>query len=82
MVFFQSIQTYAQVIYETKYGDTLTNIAIQYKTKPEAIAKLNGLKKDAHLVVGQALLISGSSCICSHKRNTVYGYGVIIHGQQ
>ncbi|WP_423801786.1 LysM peptidoglycan-binding domain-containing protein [Neobacillus sp. SAB-20_R2A] len=41
-VFFQSIQTYAQVIHETKYGDTLTQIANQYNTKPETIAKLNG----------------------------------------
>ncbi|MCM3724635.1 glycosyl hydrolase family 18 protein [Neobacillus cucumis] len=51
--------TNAQVIHETRSGDTLNKIALPYKTKPENIAKLNGIRKDAHLVLGQALLISG-----------------------
>lgn len=60
LVFFdKSTQTYAQVIHETKSGDTLSKIAIQYNTRIERIAEINGLIKDAHLVVGQALLIPG-----------------------
>ncbi len=57
--FVKSSLTYAHVIHETKSGDTLSKIAIQYHVKSAAIAEINGLKKDAHLVLGQALLIPG-----------------------
>ncbi|WP_066070873.1 glycosyl hydrolase family 18 protein [Neobacillus soli] len=61
MYFNKPSLTYAQVIHETKAGDTLSKIAIQYNTRVEEIAEINGLKKDAHLVLGQALLIPGST---------------------
>ncbi|MDQ0971341.1 spore germination protein [Neobacillus niacini] len=54
---------FAQVIHETKSGDTLNKIAVQYNTKIDTIANLNGLNKGHQLVLGQALLIPGSSYI-------------------
>ncbi|WP_274362344.1 glycosyl hydrolase family 18 protein [Paenibacillus thermotolerans] len=53
----------AQVIHEVAPGDTLTNIAKQYRTSVGNLAKLNGLKPDARLVVGQAIVIQGSTYI-------------------
>jgi spore germination protein len=53
----------AQVIHEVAPGDTITKISRQYQTKPESLAKLNGLKPNAKLVIGQAILIQGSTYI-------------------
>ncbi|GGB53879.1 LysM peptidoglycan-binding domain-containing protein [Fictibacillus barbaricus] len=53
--------TQAQVIYEVKSGDTLDKISKQYKLNRDEIAKLNGLAKNAQLVLGQALVIPGSN---------------------
>ncbi|MEH7179760.1 glycosyl hydrolase family 18 protein [Neobacillus vireti] len=51
---------FAQVIHKTRLGDTLNKIASQYNKKINTIANLNGLQKNHHLVLGQALLIPGS----------------------
>lgn len=53
----------AQVIHEVAPGDTLTKISRQYGSKTDALAKLNGLQATAKLVVGQAILIPGSTYI-------------------
>ncbi|MBV7509109.1 LysM peptidoglycan-binding domain-containing protein [Bacillus sp. sid0103] len=53
----------AQVIYEVKPGDSLTKISNQYKIDEEGLAKLNGLAKNTQLVLGQAMMIPGSTYI-------------------
>lgn len=70
-VFDKPALTYAQVIHKTRSGDTLTKIAVQYNTKTVSLAKLNGLNKNSHLVLGQAILIPGSSYIVQPGRATV-----------
>jgi spore germination protein len=57
------IVTQAQVIHEVKNGDSLDKISKQYNMKREDIAQLNGLNKNAKLVLGQALVIPGSTYI-------------------
>lgn len=54
---------HAQVIHETREGDTLSRIALSYHTPIESIATLNGLNKKAKLVIGQAIIIPGSSYV-------------------
>ncbi|WP_286166361.1 LysM peptidoglycan-binding domain-containing protein [Peribacillus frigoritolerans] len=53
----------AQVIHEVKYGDSLSKISSKYKVKSEYLAKLNGLAKNSQLVIGQSILIPGTSYI-------------------
>ncbi|MEY2194720.1 LysM peptidoglycan-binding domain-containing protein [Neobacillus sp. BF23-41] len=55
--------TNAQVIHEVKYGDSLGKISKQYKINKDELAKLNGLAKNMGLVLGQAMLIPGSTYI-------------------
>ena len=55
------LTTYAQVIHEVKTGDSLSNISKQYKINKDDLAKLNGLAKNTELVLGQSLLIPGST---------------------
>lgn len=55
--------TNAQVLYEVKYGDSLSKISKQYKINKDELAKLNGLAKNIGLVPGQAMLIPGSTYI-------------------
>jgi spore germination protein len=57
------ILTYAQVIHEVKPGDSLTKISTQYKVDIDALAKLNGLANNTQLVLGQAMLIPGSTYV-------------------
>ncbi|KKI89820.1 glycoside hydrolase [Bacillus sp. SA1-12] len=60
-VLFAPIFTQAQVIFEVKSGDSLDKISKQYKINRDEISKLNGLAKNAQLVLGQALVIPGSN---------------------
>ncbi|MEH7745051.1 glycosyl hydrolase family 18 protein [Neobacillus drentensis] len=53
----------AQVIHEVKPGESLTKISNQYKVDEEDLAKLNGLAKNTQLVLGQAMMIPGSTYI-------------------
>lgn len=55
--------TYAQVIHEVKMGDSLSKVSKQYKMNAEDLAKLNGLAKNSQLVLGQSLLLPGSTYI-------------------
>ncbi|MEH7246134.1 LysM domain-containing protein [Neobacillus niacini] len=55
--------TNAQVIHEVKYGDSLGKISKQYKIDKDELAKINGLAKNMGLVLGQALLLPGSTYI-------------------
>ncbi|RDU37699.1 glycoside hydrolase [Neobacillus piezotolerans] len=57
------INTYAQVIHETRYGDSLSKISKDYNVNKDDLAKLNGLAKNAQLVLGQAILIPGSTYV-------------------
>ncbi|SOC40926.1 glycosyl hydrolase family 18 protein [Ureibacillus acetophenoni] len=57
----------AQVIHEVKAGDRLSEIAKQYGITVNDLAKLNGLDENAHLVLGQAILIPGSTYIVQPK---------------
>jgi len=61
MVVMTPILTYAQVIHEVKSGDSLTKISKQYKIDRDELAKLNGIAKNSQLVLGQAMLIPGST---------------------
>src|SRR3954471_1460761 len=63
LTFNYSNAAFAQVIHKTRSGDTLNKISSQYNTKIDTIANLNGLQKNHGLVLGQALLIPGSSYI-------------------
>lgn len=51
----------ALVIYEVKQGDSLNKISKQYKGNSKDISKLNGLNRDDKLVIGQALLLPGTT---------------------
>lgn len=53
----------AQVIYETKSGDSLFKISNQYNMNLSKIAVLNGLTTQSKLVVGQSILVPGSTYI-------------------
>lgn len=59
--------SYAQVIHEVRYGDNLDKISKQYGINRDELAKLNGLAKNARLVLGQALLVPGSTYIVQTK---------------
>lgn len=63
MVLMTPIFACAQVIHEVKPGDSLTKISNQYKVDEEDLAKLNGLAKNTQLVLGQAMMIPGSTYI-------------------
>ncbi|WP_179886971.1 LysM peptidoglycan-binding domain-containing protein [Bacillus sp. AFS088145] len=56
-----SITSFAIVIYEVKPGDSLNKISAQYKLNVKTFAHLNGLEKNDKLVIGQALIIPGST---------------------
>nr|WP_295970788.1 glycosyl hydrolase family 18 protein [uncultured Bacillus sp.] len=60
-VLFAPAFTRAQIIFEVKSGDSLDKISKQYKLDRDELAKLNGLAKNAQLVLGQALVIPGSN---------------------
>ncbi|MGD6833530.1 glycosyl hydrolase family 18 protein [Sutcliffiella halmapala] len=51
----------AQVIHEVKQGDSLFKISDQYKVNKDELAKLNGLSNNSQLVLGQSILIPGST---------------------
>ncbi|QIZ09206.1 LysM peptidoglycan-binding domain-containing protein [Priestia megaterium] len=63
MVLMTPIIACAQVIHEVKPGDSLTKISKQYKINKDDLAKLNGLAKNTQLVLGQAMMIPGSTYI-------------------
>ncbi|ODG92639.1 glycoside hydrolase [Gottfriedia luciferensis] len=56
-----SITTFAFVIYEVKPGDSLNKVSSQYKLNVKNFAQLNGLEKNDKLVIGQAMIIPGST---------------------
>lgn len=49
----------ATVTHKVVWGDTLSALAIRYKTSVSAIAKLNNIKNTNRIYVGQVLYISG-----------------------
>ena len=51
----------AEVKYTVKKGDTLSEIAVKYKTTVSALAKLNNIKNVNLIYVGQVLIISGKT---------------------
>ncbi|XZF74048.1 glycosyl hydrolase family 18 protein [Bacillus sp. AL-1R] len=53
--------SFAIVIYEVKPGDSLNKISNQYKLNVKTFAQLNGLEKNDKLVIGQAMIIPGST---------------------
>ena len=55
--------TYAQVIHEVKSGDSLFKISNQYDMNVGKIAPLNGLNKESRLVLGQSIVLPGSTYI-------------------
>lgn len=59
----------ANVTYTVKWGDTLSGIAAKYGTTVSALAKLNDISNPNYIVVGQVLVISGSS---TKTTNTSY----------
>ncbi|TJY41584.1 LysM peptidoglycan-binding domain-containing protein [Cohnella pontilimi] len=63
LIFLIPLPVQAQVIHEVKSGDTLTKISKQYGFDVKAVARLNGLKTNARLVVGQAILLQGSTYV-------------------
>lgn len=61
------ITSFALVIYEVKAGDSLNKISKQYKLNVKSLANLNGLEKNDKLVIGQAMIIPGSSYYVKEK---------------
>lgn len=51
----------ANVTYKVVKGDTLSEIAVRYKTTVSALVKLNNIKNPDYIVVGQVLIISGTA---------------------
>ncbi|KQL32822.1 glycoside hydrolase [Bacillus sp. FJAT-25509] len=51
----------ALIVYEVKPGDTLKNISKQYKLNEKSFANLNGLDRNDNLVIGQSMIIPGST---------------------
>lgn len=62
-LFVTPLVSHAQVIHAVRPGDSLEKISKQYGMKQKEIAKLNGLAKNARLVLGQAVLLPGSTYI-------------------
>ncbi|WP_088068924.1 glycosyl hydrolase family 18 protein [Gottfriedia luciferensis] len=56
-----SIKSLAIVIVEVKPGDSLNKISAQYKLNVKTFAHLNGLEKNDKLVIGQAMIIPGTT---------------------
>jgi spore germination protein len=52
---------YAQVIYEVQSGDSLFKISNQYHMNLGKIAQLNGLTNHSKLVLGQSIILPGST---------------------
>jgi len=55
------LSVYALVIYEVKPGDSLNSIAKQYKINEKSFANINGLDKNDELVIGQSIIIPGTT---------------------
>ncbi|MCS7201172.1 MAG: LysM peptidoglycan-binding domain-containing protein [Dictyoglomus sp.] len=53
----KSKETYTQIIYEVKVGDTTIGIAQRYSIDWKELAKINNLKDPNKLYVGQKLII-------------------------
>lgn len=51
----------ANITYTVKWGDTLSEIAVKYKTTVSALARLNNISNPNYIVVGQVLIISGTA---------------------
>lgn len=58
----------ADVIYTVVWGDTLSSIAAKYHTTVSTLTKLNNISNPNYIVVGQKLIVSGSSA--TYKSNT------------
>lgn len=63
LILLTPVITNAQVIHEVQNGDSLYKISRQYNKNLDEIAKLNGLSKENRLVIGQSLLLPGSTYI-------------------
>ena len=57
------LTAYAQVIHEVKSGDSLFKISNQYDMNVGKIAPLNGLTTESRLVLGQSIVLPGSTYI-------------------
>lgn len=53
----QNKETYTQIIYEVKVGDTTIGIAKKYSIDWKELARINNLKDPNRLFVGQKLII-------------------------
>ena len=53
----QNMDTYSMVIYFVKPGDTLWEIAKQFRSKVEDIARVNGIEDEDKIRIGQQLYI-------------------------
>ncbi|QKE76106.1 LysM peptidoglycan-binding domain-containing protein (plasmid) [Arthrobacter citreus] len=55
------LSAHALIVYEVKSGDTLNKISKQYKLNVKSLANLNGLERNDKLVIGQSMIIPGST---------------------
>lgn len=69
----------ANVTYTVKKGDTLSAIALKYGTTVSALTKLNNISNPNYIVVGQVLVISGTS---TTKSNSSYKPVIDVFGLQ
>jgi len=60
----------ANVTYTVKKGDTLSQIALDHGTTVSALVKLNNISNPNYIVVGQVLIISGTSTTTEAKSNS------------
>ncbi|WP_088041070.1 glycosyl hydrolase family 18 protein [Bacillus sp. EAC] len=63
LLLFPGLKTEALIVYEVKPGDSLNNISKQYKLNVKNFATINGLDKNDKLVIGQSMIIPGSTYI-------------------
>ena len=68
-------------IHIVKIGDTISSIARFYSINKDLIIKLNNLKDDNYIYVGQNLIISESAEISNKKSDLINNYHVVQIGE-
>ena len=68
-------------IHIVKIGETISNISKLYSINKDLIIKLNNLKDENNIYVGQNLIISGSSKNSSKKSDLINNYHIVQIGE-
>ena len=73
-------KTEIKKIHIVKSGDTISNISKFYSINKDLIIKLNNLKDDNYIFVGQNLIISESTENLSKRSDLINNYHIVLTG--